>query len=377
MIRVLRAIERNLRGRECDILVRLIKLILSSFLTLVPHNINIRQKKKMMATHLIIIGCLIVLTGKCSEGLQSPPTMIKQPPPDEKLFEVFQSSDAEQAERPFVLECEAKGNPEPTYTWKKNGMDFSYVAYDKRITQQPRRGSLVFTKPQAIDEGLYQCFAENKHGRSVSNAVFLKKAELNSFSNGEVLDVYAEEGQPLTIPCNPPTGYPKPQVFWIIQSKSGALINGINSSRLSVDPEGNLHFSNVTQKDMLPDALYACSATSTFKTTYRVGRRTNLRVESSGTTGQTSYSPVKQYTSPPQIPTIRGKSLELFCIYGGTPLPEVSWVKRNGKIRDGVRRTNFGKTLRFPKVEFGDEGKFAQSHFTPPEQPNIDFCCLF
>lgn len=56
----------------------------------------------------------------------------------------------------------SEGNPEPTYTWKKNGMDFSYVAYDKRITQQPRRGSLVFTKPQAMDEGLYQCFAENK-----------------------------------------------------------------------------------------------------------------------------------------------------------------------------------------------------------------------
>lgn len=296
-------------------------------------------------------------------GLQSPPTMIKQPP-HEQLFEVFQTSDADQAERPFVLECEAKGDPEPTYTWKKNGIDFNYVAYDKRITQQPRRGSLVFTKPQSMDEGLYQCFAENKHGISVSNAVFLKKAELNAFANDEISEVHAVEGDPLTIPCNPPTGYPKPQIFWIIQSNTGALINGINSSRLSVDPEGNLHFSNVTQRDMLTEALYACSATSTFKTTYRIGRRTQLIVEPSGTTGQTSIAPQQQYVSPPNVPTIKGKRLDLFCIFGGTPLPEVTWVKRNGRIREGVTKTNYGKTLTFPKVEFGDEGKFMITFLT-------------
>lgn len=304
-----------------------------------------------MLTTALMLSTLVVLV----ECLQSPPTMIKQPP-HEQLFEVFQSSDSEQAERPFALDCEAKGDPEPTYTWKKNGMDFSYVAYDKRITQQPRRGSLVFTKPQGIDEGLYQCFAENKHGKSVSNAVFLKKAELNAFPDNQISEVNAIEGEPITIPCNPPTGYPKPQIFWIIQSNSGALINGINSSRLSVDPEGNLHFSNVTHQDQLSDALYACSATSTFKTTYRIGRRTQLIVQPSGTTGQTSFAPQKQYVSPPNVPAIKGKRLDLFCIFGGTPIPEITWVKRNGRIREGVTKTNYGKTLTFEKVEFSDEG---------------------
>ena len=305
--------------------------------------------------YILPLSCLILGWATVTFALQSPPTMIKQPP-HEQLFEVFQSSDSEQTERPFVLECVAKGIPEPVYSWKKNGMDFNYVAYDKRITQQPFRGSLVFTKPQAIDEGLYQCFAENKHGRSVSNAVFLKKAELNAFSNDEIDIIHAVEGEALTIACNPPTGYPKPQIFWIIQSYTGALINGINSSRLSVDPEGNLHFSNVTQKDMLTDAHYACSATSSFKTTYRIGRKTQLQVGLSGTSGQTSFAPVKQYVSPPNIPAIKGTRLELFCVFGGTPLPEITWVKRNGKIRDQVTKTNYGKTLTFNKVEFDDEG---------------------
>lgn len=52
----------------------------------------------------------------------------------------------------FIL---ATGNPEPRYYWKKNGLDFDYVAYDKRISQQPKRGTLVFGKPENIDEGMH------------------------------------------------------------------------------------------------------------------------------------------------------------------------------------------------------------------------------
>src|SRR5207249_1701422 len=132
---------------------------------------------------------------------------------------------------------EAQGNPEPKYRWIKNGLEFDYVAYDKRISQQPRRGTLVFTKPDHVDEGLYQCFAENVHGTSLSNAVFLRKSELNSFPDEEPNEIFVAEGDPLTIECNPPTGYPKPSIFWIILSTTGAL-RSINSSRLTVDPEG-------------------------------------------------------------------------------------------------------------------------------------------
>lgn len=58
----------------------------------------------------------------------------------------------------------------------KNGQEFEYVSYDKRISQQPKRGTLVFSKPEIVDEGLYQCFATNRYGTSVSNAVFLRRA---------------------------------------------------------------------------------------------------------------------------------------------------------------------------------------------------------
>lgn len=52
----------------------------------------------------------------------------------------------------------------------------------------------------------------------------------------------------------------------------------INSSRLTVDPEGTLWFSNVTRKDASEDFLYACSAASYFRNEYKLGNRVHLQV---------------------------------------------------------------------------------------------------
>ncbi|RWS06138.1 neuronal cell adhesion molecule-like protein [Dinothrombium tinctorium] len=309
----------------------------------------------MSALLFLLLLSLSTLSALRSESIPRPPSIEKQPQ-HEQLFQVSQTPD--ETDKPFTLDCEASGNPEPKFRWIKNGLPFDYVAYDKRISQTQKRGTLVFTKPDSVDEGLYQCFAENIHGTAVSNSVFLRKSELNSFADEEVHEKYAIEGQPLTLDCNPPTGYPKPAIFWIILSTSGSL-RTINSSRLTVDPEGRLHFSNVTREDMINDGMYACSATSFFRTEYKIGRRVILKVESSGSTGQTSHAPVKHYVSPPNIPALRGEKLELFCIFGGTPLPDITWKKRGGII-EGNRYTylNYGKTLQINKVNFDDAGTY-------------------
>lgn len=304
-----------------------------------------------------ICSIVLLLVQPIHSIVPSPPTILKQPP-HEQLYQISQGSD--EPEKPFMLECEAQGSPEPKYRWIKNGLEFDYVAYDKRISQQPRRGTLVFTKPDHVDEGLYQCFAENIHGTSVSNAVFLRKSELNSFPADQegIHEMHVVEGEPHSVECNPPTGYPKPAIFWIILSSSGSL-RSINSSRLTVDPEGRLHFSNVTRDDVLEDGMYACSATSFFRTEYKIGKKIQLRVESSGSSGQSSFAPLVHYLSPPNVPALRGQKLELHCIYGGTPLPDITWRKRGGSI-EGSRYsfTNYGKTLQILRVDFQDEGTY-------------------
>lgn len=303
-----------------------------------------------------------------------PPTITKQPD-HLQLFQVPTTSD--ETIRPFTLECEANGSPAPTYYWLKNGHKFDPVAYDKRISQTSKRGSLTFTQPESVDEGLYQCFATNIHGTALSNAVFLRKSELASFSNEDPQRLTVYEGQPLSIDCNPPTGYPKPSIFWYITSKSGALTS-INSSRITVDPDGRLHFSNVTLNDELQDSAYACSATTWSRSEYKIGTKVFLKVTRSSSSGTSSVPPKLQYTSPPAMTALRGEQLEIHCIYGGTPLPDVVWKINNNPITGNrYEFTNYGKTLRIPRVDFGEETNYictasngagqSQSHSTRVE----------
>lgn len=325
------------------------------------HPILNRHHIKFSSQFLILfLYCLstwsLVAFESFATNFTSPPTMIKQPG-HEQLFQVAQST-GDESDHPFGLECEAQGKPNPRYWWTKNGARFDYVAYDKRISQKPGLGTLIFTKPDNLDEGLYQCFAENEYGISMSNSVFLRRSELSSFPEERPREFFVDEGDPFSIDCSPPSGYPKPIIFWMIMSSTGAL-HSINSSRLTVDPEGKLHFSNVTKADQLENALYACSATSYYRTEYKVGRKTKLIVQPRATGQINHHPPEAQYLSPPSVPALRGQKLLLHCIYGGTPLPDVIWRKKGGSL-EGNRYSyqNFGKTLVIFKVDDQDEGTY-------------------
>ena len=65
--------------------------------------------------------------------------------------------------------------------------------------------------------GQYQCFATNELGTATSNSVFVRKSELNSFSLDDPITMTVHEGDPAKLPCQPPDGYPKPLVYWMIQ----------------------------------------------------------------------------------------------------------------------------------------------------------------
>ncbi|XP_033310164.1 neuroglian isoform X1 [Bombus bifarius] len=307
------------------------------------------------------IVCIIsTLVLQASALIQSPPRISKQPPTDEQLFQVAQAKINEN-DKPFLIECEAEGEPAPRYRWIKNGKNFEWPAYDDRISQQPGRGTLVISRPRDEDLGQYQCFAENEWGIATSNSVFVRKAELNSFKDQNPISLDANEGQPFKLTCQPPDGWPKPNVYWLIQDTAGG-IKSINNSRMTLDPEGNLWFSNVTRNDASDDFYYACAATSVFRNEYKLGNRVLLNVISSGiSASQNKYEPVKQYVSRKNEVALRGKKIELYCIHGGTPLPQIVWSK-NGEViktNDRIMQGNYGKSLIIKHVNSKDEGTYT------------------
>lgn len=229
------------------------------------------------------------------------------------------------------------------------------------MSQQPGRGTLVITSPRDEDLGQYQCFAENEHGTATSNSVFVRKAELNSFKDEIPRTVDAQEGQPFKLQCQPPDGWPKPNVYWLIQNSDGG-IKSINNSRMTLDPEGNLWFSNVTSFDASDDYYYACAATSVFRNEYKLGNRVLLNVIQTGISPtQNRYAPKRQYVTRKNEVALRGKRVEIYCIFGGTPLPQIIWTKNGRAINWGDRVTqgNYGKSLIIRHANFEDKGSYT------------------
>ncbi|KAI5710224.1 hypothetical protein M8J75_006855 [Diaphorina citri] len=305
--------------------------------------------------------CFLALSIATSTALvQSPPRIVKQPPSSEELlFQVVTQQN--ENEKPFLIECEAEGEPAPKYRWMKNGKPFDYQAYDDRISQQRGRGSLVISKPRDEDFGQYQCFAENEWGIATSNSVLVRKAELNSFKDEPPQSVSANEGEPYKLTCEPPDGWPKPNVYWLIQEASGS-IKSINNSRMTIDPEGNLWFSNVTRQDASEDFYYACSATSLYRSEYKIGNRILLNVIATGiSASQNRHAPKQQYVTRKKEVALRNKKVELFCIFGGTPLPQTIWSKDGVPINpsDRISQGNYGKSLIIKHVEFSDQGSYT------------------
>ncbi|XP_022162397.1 neuroglian-like isoform X2 [Myzus persicae] len=241
----------------------------------------------------------------------------------------------------------------------KNGKNFDWQAYDDRIAQQPDSGSLVITKPRDEDFGQYQCFAENAWGIATSKSVMVVKAELNLFNNEPNLYIDAQEGEPFKLTCHPPTAWPKPTVIWLKTTKDDILTT-VDNSRMTIDPEGNLWFSYVMQSDA--SFTYYCYASSFSMNEYKYGNPVNINViQTAGTILQNKYPPIQQYVTRRNEVSLLNKTVELFCIYGGIPLPQTIWLKDGRAIQFNkqITLTNYGKSLIIKEIQFEDRGKYT------------------
>ncbi|XP_073740515.1 neurofascin isoform X11 [Callorhinus ursinus] len=304
--------------------------------------------------HTAILLCLLSLTGaieipmdpSIQNELSQPPTITKQSVKDH----IVDPRDN------ILIECEAKGNPAPSFHWTRNSRFFN-IAKDPRVSMRRRSGTLVIDfrsggRPEEY-EGEYQCFARNKFGTALSNRIRLQVSKSPLWPKENLDPVVVQEGAPLTLQCNPPPGLPSPVIFWMSSSMEPIT----QDKRVSQGHNGDLYFSNVMLQDMQTD--YSCNARFHFTHTIQQKNAFTLKVLTTrGVAERTPSFMYPQGTASSQM-VLRGMDLLLECIASGVPTPDIAWYKKGGDLpSDKAKFENFNKALRITNVSEEDSGEY-------------------
>ncbi|XP_073523125.1 neurofascin isoform X11 [Phyllobates terribilis] len=288
----------------------------------------------------------LVCAIKVPQDLYQPPTITKE---SEKNYIVDPRDN-------INIECEATGNPYPTFTWTRNGK-FYNVAKDPKVSFRRRTGTLVIDiygggRPEDY-EGEYQCFARNRHGTALSNKILLQVSRSPLWPKENLDPVVVNEGASLILQCNPPPSLPPPVIFWMSSSMEPIAQN----RRVSQGLNGDLYFSNVLREDAQTD--YSCNARSHFTHTIQQKNAYTLKVLTTrGVPERTPTFLLPTGTSSTKL-VLRDEDLLLECIASGVPTPDIMWYKKGGELPiQKLKFENFNKTLRISQVSEEDSGEY-------------------
>nr|XP_057934887.1 neurofascin homolog (chicken) a isoform X12 [Doryrhamphus excisus] len=257
----------------------------------------------------------------------------------------------------IIIECEAKGNPVPMFSWRRNGKFFN-IGKDPRVTMRKRSGTLEIGfrnggRPEDY-EGEYQCFASNEHGVALSNKILLRVSKAPLWPK-EVLDpVVVTEGMALVLPCNPPPGLPPPFTFWM-----NSMMSPIpQDKRVSKGLNGDLYFSNVVAHDANDD--YSCNARFPFTHTIQQKNPFTLKILTSRKVSESTPTFLSPLGTESSKMVLRDEQLLLECIAAGLPTPTIKWFKKGGDLPGRkVKFENYNKTLKVINVSEEDAGEYV------------------
>ncbi|NWQ82676.1 NFASC protein, partial [Columbina picui] len=251
----------------------------------------------------------------------------------------------------IFIECEAKGNPVPTFSWTRNGKFFN-VAKDPRVSMRRRSGTLVIDfhsggRPEDY-EGEYQCFARNDYGTALSSKIHLQVSS--------ELTAAAQSKQPEeTNPC-----FPLLYCCVMLFVLEGSCAQGASISLLSPVRScvwGN-YFVFCPPPHRLSPAPYAHGLLFIAEKPHN---ETSLRNHTDMYSGESTLASGHLHNLTAGLSTLRS-SLVVLQKHLSPPLrpaPDIMWYKKGGELPAGkTKLENFNKALRISNVSEEDSGEY-------------------
>uniref|UniRef100_A0A671YR16 Roundabout guidance receptor 1 n=1 Tax=Sparus aurata TaxID=8175 RepID=A0A671YR16_SPAAU len=268
------------------------------------------------------------------------------------------------AGEPAVLECQPpRGHPEPTISWKKDGVNID--DRDERITI--RGGKLMITNARKTDAGKYVCVGTNMVGERESEIAELTVLERPSFVRRPGSQVVLVD-QAVEFRCEA-RGDPVPTVRW--RKDDGDLPKGrydsptkrqrtclcTQSNRFSVSQTGDLTITDAERSDM---GYYSCQALNIAGS---VITKALLEV-----TDVISDRPPPVIRQGPTNQTVAvDGTVALNCVASGNPSPTILWRKDGVLVSthdSRVKQLDTG-ALQIRYAKLGDTGTYTCIASTP------------
>uniref|UniRef100_A0A671MG60 Contactin-5 n=1 Tax=Sinocyclocheilus anshuiensis TaxID=1608454 RepID=A0A671MG60_9TELE len=269
------------------------------------------------------------------------PVFIQEP--DDGIF----SLDSD--DKKVIMNCEARGNPVPTYSWLINGTvvdteaDFRYSLIAGNL--------IIHNASEAIDYGRYQCRAENSIGTVLSRDALLQFAYLGAFSGRARGAVSVREGQGVVLMCAPPPHSPEIIYSWVFNELPSFVAE--DSRRFISQETGNLYISKVQPSDV---GSYVCQVKNTVTNARVLSPPTPLALKTDGVMGE--YEPKIEAHFPQTVLAAKGVTVRLECFALGNPVPTITWRKMSGNIPKKARLRKSQAVLEIPNIQLEDSGSY-------------------
>ncbi|KAG7332852.1 hypothetical protein KOW79_002987 [Hemibagrus wyckioides] len=269
------------------------------------------------------------------------PVFIQEP--DDAIF----SLDSD--DKKVIMNCDARGNPAPTYSWLINGTDVDIEA-DSRY-RMIDGNLIIINASEGADFGKYQCRAENSIGTVLSREAVLQFAYLTAFSGRARGGVSVREGQGVVLMCMPPPHSPEIIYSWVFNEFPSFVAE--DSRRFVSQQTGNLYISKVQPSDV---GSYICLVKNTVTNARVLSPPTPLTLRTDGVMGE--YEPKIEVHFLPTVLTAKGATVRLECFALGNPVPTITWRKINGNIPKKARLRKSQAVLEIPNIQLDDAGSY-------------------